>query len=148
MNAAVPGSLGVAAIRRPRRAVPHFRAARRGFMWRSRRVTPMNVRETLETFLEEGKDWERKATSIRGVTILRMPRTATRPATLAMEINPVDERGSPMKRKGIMIRSPRELESLRTVLADPKVAGLMDALASVAPPAPAAGRENAGMIEI
>jgi len=108
----------------------------------------MNVRETLETFLEEGKDWERKATSIRGVTILRMPRTATRPATLAMEINPVDERGNPMKRKGIMIRSPRELEALRTVLGDSKVANLMDALASVVPAVPAAGKENTGVIEI
>jgi len=108
----------------------------------------MQIRETLETFLEEGKDWERKATSIRGVSILRMPRTTTRPATLAMEINPVDERGSPMKRKGIMIRSPKELESLRNVLGDPKVTGLMEALATVVPQVPAAGKENAGVIEV
>ncbi|MDD1661859.1 MAG: hypothetical protein LUO97_02180 [Methanomicrobiales archaeon] len=108
----------------------------------------MNVRETLETFLEEGKDWERKATSLRGVSILRMPRTATRPATLAMEVNPVDERGAPMKRKGIMIRSPQELEALRTVLGDAKVANLMGTLASVVPPVPAARKENAGTIEI
>ena len=108
----------------------------------------MNVTETLATFLEEGKDWERKATTLRGVSILRMPRTATRPPTLAMEINPVDDRGTPMKRKGIMIRSPKELEALRSVLEDPKVASLMAALASVVPPAPAVGKENAGMIEI
>ena len=108
----------------------------------------MNVRETLETFLEEGKDWERKATSIHGISILRMPRTTTRPPTLAMEINPVDDRGMPMKRKGIMIRSPKELEALRTVLGDPKVASLMGALASVVPPVPASGKEQAGMIEI
>jgi hypothetical protein len=108
----------------------------------------MNIKETLENFLEEGKDWERKPTSLRGISILRMPRTTTRPPTLALEINPVDEKGSPMKRKGIMIRSPRELESLRNVLSDPKVANLMGTLAAVAPPAPAAGRENAGVIEI
>ena len=108
----------------------------------------MNVTETLETFLEEGKDWERKATSIRGVSILRMPRTTTRPPTLAVEINPVDERGTPMKRKGIMIRSPRELEALRVVLGDSKVANLMDALASVVPVVPAAGKENTGVLEI
>jgi hypothetical protein len=47
-----------------------------------------------------------------------------------------------------MIRSPRELEALRTVLGDPRVAGLMGALASVVPPVPAAGKENAGTIEI
>jgi len=109
----------------------------------------MNIKETLEAFLEEGKDWERKQTSVRGVSILRMPRTTTRPPTLAMEINPVDERGSQMKRKGIMIRSPRELEALRGVLSDPKVAGLMEALASVVPPVPVAGKEQAaGLIEI
>jgi len=109
----------------------------------------MNVKETLETFLEEGKDWERKQTSIRGVSILRMPRTTTRPPTLAMEINPVDDRGAQMKRKGVMIRSPRELEALRGVLSDPKVANLMEALASVVPPVPAAGKEPAaGVIEV
>jgi hypothetical protein len=108
----------------------------------------MNVTETLENFLLEGKDWERKATSLRGVSILRMPRTTTRPPTLAMEINPVDDRGMPMKRKGIMIRSPKELEALRNVLDDPKVANLMGALASVVPAVPASGKENTGMIEI
>lgn len=108
----------------------------------------MNVTETLETFLEEGKDWERKATSLRGVSILRMPRTTTRPPTLAIEINPLDERGTPMKRKGIMIRSPKELEALRAVLEDPKVVNLMGALASVVPAVPAAGKENTGIIEI
>jgi hypothetical protein len=108
----------------------------------------MNITETLESFLEEGKDWERKATSLRGVSILRMPRTTTRPPTLAMEINPVDERGTPMKRKGIMIRSPKELEALRNVLEDPKVVHLMGALASVVPAAPAAGKENTGVIEV
>jgi hypothetical protein len=108
----------------------------------------MNIKETLENFLEEGKDWERKQTSLRGISILRMPRTTTRPPTLALEINPVDEQGNPMKRKGIMIRSPKELGSLRNVLSDPKVANLMDALASVVPPVPAAGKENTGMIEI
>jgi hypothetical protein len=108
----------------------------------------MNIKETLESFLEEGKDWERKPTSLRGVTILRMPRTTTRPPTLAMEINPVDERGVPMKRKGIMIRSPKELEALRDVLGDQKVARLMEALATVVPPVPSAGNEQAGMIEV
>ena len=108
----------------------------------------MNVRETLEQFLEEGKDWERKATSLRGVSILRMPRTTTRPPTLALEINPVDDRGTQMKRKGIMVRSPKELESLRNVLSDPKVANLMEALASVVPPVPAAGKENTGVLEL
>ncbi|HMA04678.1 MAG TPA: hypothetical protein VKO45_02000 [Methanomicrobiales archaeon] len=109
----------------------------------------MNVKETLETFLEEGKDWERKQTSIRGVSILRMPRTTTRPPTLAMEINPVDDRGAQMKRKGVMIRSPKELDSLRGILSDPKVVNLMEALASVVPPVPAAGKEPAaGVIEV
>jgi hypothetical protein len=108
----------------------------------------MNIKEILENFLEEGKDWERKATSLRGVSILRMPRTTTRPPTLAMEINPVDERGTPMKRKGVMVRSPKELEALRNVLEDPKVVSLMMALASVVPAAPAAGKENTGVIEV
>jgi hypothetical protein len=141
MNAVVPG---------PR---PRFRALsgcpRRGFIPAPQRFTRMNVKETLEAFLEEGKDWERKQTSIRGVSILRMPRTTTRPPTLAMEINPVDDRGLQMKRKGIMIRSPRELEALRGVLSDPKVVNLMEALALVVPPLSVGGKEpSAGVIEV
>jgi len=47
-----------------------------------------------------------------------------------------------------MIRSPQELEALRNVLDDPKVANLMGALASVVPAVPDSGKQNAGMIEI
>ncbi len=108
----------------------------------------MNIKETLEHFLEEGKDWERKQTSIRGVSILRMPRTTTRPPTLAMEINPADDRGMPMKRKGIMIRSPKELGALKDLLGNPRVEDLMGALASVTPSLPPATKENAGPIEV
>ena len=70
----------------------------------------MELTETLRTFIEEGQDWERKHTSVKGVSIIRLPATKNRPASLAIDINPLGQNGLPMKKKGIMIinavRSP------------------------------------------
>ncbi len=33
----------------------------------------MELTHTLKTFIEEGQDWERKNTSVRGVSIIRLP---------------------------------------------------------------------------
>ena len=60
----------------------------------------MELSESLKEFVEEGQDWERKNTSVKGVSIVRMPPYKNRPASLAIEINPVKEDGSPMKKKG------------------------------------------------
>ena len=65
----------------------------------------MTVDERLLQFLKEGKDWERKATSIAGVFLLKMPTFKGRPASLAVEINPVDSSGLTSKKRGVVVRS-------------------------------------------
>jgi len=102
----------------------------------------MNAKETLETYIDEGKDWECKQISIRGGSILWMPRTARQLPTLAVEINPIDEQGSQMKMKGIMIRNQRELKALRRVISDSGVVNLVEALASVVPRFPRSERSR------
>lgn len=52
-------------------------------------------------------------TSIRGVTILKLPQTKSRPASLAIEINPLTDKGTPMKKKGVMIMGQAELNAFR-----------------------------------
>ena len=37
----------------------------------------MELSQTLKTFIEEGQDWERKNTSVKGVSIIRLPATKT-----------------------------------------------------------------------
>jgi hypothetical protein len=81
----------------------------------------MQLTDTLRNFLENGEDWERKMTSIKGVTILKLPQTKSRSASLAIEINPLTEKGTPMKKKGVMIMSSGELNAFREIFTNEKV---------------------------
>jgi len=69
----------------------------------------MDLKDTLKAFIEEGADWERKQTTVPGVSIIRLPATKNRAASLAIDINPVGDNGLPMKKKGIMIMNSAEL---------------------------------------
>lgn len=93
----------------------------------------MELSEQLRVFIEEGQDWERKATSVKGVTIIRLPKTKNRAASLAIDFNPLNEQGVPMKKKGIMIMNAAELAAFRTAFNNEKVDNLIKALEEVLP---------------
>jgi hypothetical protein len=78
----------------------------------------------LGQFLNEGRNWERKATNISGVFLFRLPASKGRPASLAIEINPVDTYGSVTKKRGIIIRSSSELDEISRLLRHTKVGEL------------------------
>jgi len=93
--------------------------------------------------LKSGKDWERKATSVAGVFVLKMPPFRGSPTRLAVELNPVDESGRPTKKRGILLRSSEDLNEYRKLLNDEKLVLLMKAMDSLmktekkeAPPKP------------
>jgi hypothetical protein len=102
----------------------------------------MELTQTLKTFIEEGQDWERKNTSVKGVSIIRLPATKNRPASLAIDINPVGENGLPMKKKGIMIMNAAELAAFRAAFTNEKVDSLITALEEVLPERKAAGKSS------
>ncbi|ACL16157.1 hypothetical protein [Methanosphaerula palustris] len=93
----------------------------------------MELVDTLRTFLESGDDWERKQTSVPGLSIIKLPKTRTRPASLALELNPVGENGLPMKRKGYMVMNTTELAALRSLVTNEKVDSLFTAITEVMP---------------
>ena len=93
----------------------------------------MELTEQLRAFIEEGQDWERKATSVKGVTIIRLPKTKNRAPSLAIDFNPVNEQGVPMKKKGIMIMNTTELAAFRAAFNNEKVDILLKALEEVLP---------------
>lgn len=64
-----------------------------------------NASEPLKKFLEEGKDWERRPTSVPGVFIMKLPSYRKSTSRLVAEINPVDTYGNPTKKRGLLIRS-------------------------------------------
>ena len=104
----------------------------------------MELIETLRTFLENGEDWERKMTSIRGVTLLKLPQTKSRSASLAIEINPLNDKGTPMKKKGIMIMGAGELDAFREIFNNEKMDILITSIEAITPSRKAAkgGKED------
>ena len=91
------------------------------------------VDERLSQFLKEGKDWERKATSIQGVFLIKLPEYKSRPAYIAIEINPVDTTGIATKKRGILIKSRSELEQISNILTNVKIVQLATSIDEVNP---------------
>jgi hypothetical protein len=89
--------------------------------------------QRLMQFLKEGKDWERKATSIPGIFLLRLPRLKSTAPSLAIEINPVDSSGFATKKRGVVIRSSYELEEITKLLTNPKLPQLAKSMDEVNP---------------
>jgi hypothetical protein len=89
--------------------------------------------ERLKQFLNEGRNWERKATNIAGVFLFRLPASKGRPASLAIEINPIDTHGFITKKRGVLIRSASELDEVSSLLSHPKVGELSKKIDSVNP---------------
>jgi hypothetical protein len=91
------------------------------------------VDERLTEFLKDGKDWERKATSIPGVFLLRFPAFKSRPSSVAIEINPVDSAGAATKKRGIVIRSRSEYDQIHNILGNDKISELASSIDEVNP---------------
>ncbi|HXG06191.1 MAG TPA: hypothetical protein VNI77_02560 [Nitrososphaera sp.] len=89
--------------------------------------------ERLVQFLKNGKDWERKATSIPGVFLLKLPQFKGRAPSLAIEVNPVDASGAMTKKRGVVIRSASELEEITKLLVNPKIEQLARSIDEVNP---------------
>src|SRR5215469_2686591 len=84
----------------------------------------MAIEDRLTGFLRDARDWERRATNIPGVFLLKLPSSRTRQAAIAIEINPVDSAGSATKKRGIVVRSASELDEFNRILANQKLAEL------------------------
>ena len=93
----------------------------------------MTVDERLVQFLKKGKDWQRKATTIPGIFLLKLPALRNSQESLAIEINPIDATGSATKKRGVVIRSGSELEEISRLLSDPKLAQLAKNIDEVNP---------------
>jgi hypothetical protein len=84
----------------------------------------MSTEEHLTQFLKESADWERRPTNILGIFLLKLPgsKIGTRKESIAIGINPVNQAtGYPTKKRGIVLRSASELETISTILSKPKL---------------------------
>ena len=108
----------------------------------------MMADERLTQFLNEGKDWERKPTSISGVFLLKLPTFRSRPDCIVIEVNPVDTSGSPTKKRGIIIRSGSELDQIRNILTNVKLEQLAKSIDEVNPEVKTAAKSSSDVFEI
>ncbi len=102
----------------------------------------MEMIENLRTFLENGEDWERKPTSVPGVSLIRLPATRNRPASLAVEVNPLGPKGLPIKKKGIMIMSSQELDAFQQLLSNQNLSILLCGIEELLPEKKAAQKQG------
>ena len=91
------------------------------------------VNERLAQFLKSAKDWERKATNIPGVFLLKLPTFKGRPSLVAIEINPVDSTGAVTKKRGIVIKSRSEFDQINNILTNDKISELASSIDEVNP---------------
>lgn len=96
----------------------------------------MSIQERLSQFLKESADGERKTTSVPGIFLLKHPnsKTGIRKEALAIEINPINPvTSSPIKKRGIVIRSAAELEEITKILTNPKISEIASKIDGVNP---------------
>jgi hypothetical protein len=86
----------------------------------------------LREILEKARDWQRVPDkSSPGLFVVKAPGTKRNPPSLLIELNPVDENNLPTKRRGLYIRSRRDLEEYRKLINDRNLDALVSALEEV-----------------
>lgn len=62
-----------------------------------------DITSQLKEHLEKGKDWERMNTPVPGLYIVKVPATKTRKARLNLQLSPLKNDGTPLKKKSLFI---------------------------------------------
>ena len=83
----------------------------------------------LKEFGKEMKDWDKKKTSVLGVTIVKLPSKGDEPS-FGLEIIPVNEAGIPLKRrgKGLFVTSLEQWEAFKDIFNDEKALDLIKSI--------------------
>lgn len=92
-----------------------------------------DIQAQLKEHLQNGQDWEKMATPIPGVHVVKVPATKTRPPLLFLEINPLKDDGKPLKRKGLFVGNKEMLIKFSETLADDKVYQLVQEIEQINP---------------
>ena len=105
--------------------------------------------EKLADFLKTGKNWSRMRTSVPSIFVVKLPPYKSSPARLVVELNPVNEVGTPKKRRGVILRSTAELEEFTGLFREEKLPKLLSMLDSINPKVEVAERKKEeGIIEL
>jgi len=81
--------------------------------------------------LKDVKPWQRVPTSVEGVFLVKTPANDNR-ETIMVEINPLNERGTSMKRKGLFLKNTSEFDGFKGIFKNDKVMEVLDAIEGIA----------------
>lgn len=87
-------------------------------------------KDKLIDFLSTGEDWAKLEAS-KGLFIVKMPGKGKFKTSLALEVNPVNSEGKPIKRKGLYITNTEQLEGYIKAFTDPSIEDLMNSLKEI-----------------
>ena len=86
----------------------------------------------LREILEKAREWQGvPVKSFPGIFVVKAPGTKRNPPSLLIELNPVDENNLPTKRRGLYIRTRKDLEEYRKLINDRNLDALVSALEEV-----------------
>jgi hypothetical protein len=80
--------------------------------------------------LKDVKPWQRVPTSVNGVYLVKTPADASK-ETIMVEINPLNERGSPMKRRGLFLKDTGEFGGFKGIFQNESVMDLLGAIEEI-----------------
>ncbi len=84
----------------------------------------------IKKVLEEVKAWQRIPTSVNGVYLVKTPADGSN-ETIMVEINPINERGTPMKRRGLFLKNTSEFNGFGDIFGNDKVLDLLGTLENI-----------------
>ncbi len=85
------------------------------------------IEEKIKKALNGVKAWQRVPTSLNGIFLVKTP-TKSGKETMLVEINPNNERGNLMKRRGLFLKNTMELEKFIYILNNEKLMDVLRAL--------------------
>ena len=77
--------------------------------------------------LKDVKPWQRIPTTVSGVYLVKTPADVTK-ESIMVEINPLNERGAPMKRRGLFLRDTLEFGGFKGIFENESVLDLLAAI--------------------
>lgn len=83
--------------------------------------------DKLKNLLDEGDDWAKLEVQ-PGVFVVKMPAKGRFKAKLALEVNPVDDEGKPLKRKGLFITKGKQFQAYQSVFQNNELPDVAQAL--------------------
>jgi hypothetical protein len=94
----------------------------------------MSLVDRLREILERGGDWQRiPVKGLPGVFVVKAPAKGSKPVTLMVELIPLNEAGMPSRRRGLFLKTLKDLEDYRKLLGDSRLDELLKVIEKINP---------------